>query len=294
VAVLLDGSSYAAQAIPLAKMICKSANLHLTLLSSVKNYTAALQKQYDDTYREREVYLSQVARDLSSEGIDVEFTIRPGFIADATRELVEERGIDLVITTTRGKSGRKHWGSGGVSRKLVRSCPAPVILVQTSEEPEVEKAPKLDRILVTLDGSIFSERSLPYARALAEMFGSELIIMTVPEVPETENYRAPAGVVETIRNEAVANIQKFLEAVARALREDGIAVRTMVTGSRAVPAIVSQGEEAEVDLIMVTSHGRGGIELLLTGSVAERIVEDSDKMIFMVPICELPVEKMVN
>jgi nucleotide-binding universal stress UspA family protein len=126
------------------------------------------------------------------------------------------------------------------------------------------------------------------------MFGSELIIMTVPEVPETENYRAPAGVVETIRNEAVGNIQKFLEAVARALREDGIAVRTMVTGSRAVPAIVSQGEEADADLIMVTSHGRGGIELLLMGSVAERVVEDSDKMIFMVPICELPVEKMVN
>ncbi len=283
VVLLLDGSEYAAQAIPFTKMICKQAGLHLTLLSSVKNHTPALQREYDQTYEQRRAYLSQVAEKLRQEGIDVEYEIRPGFIADATRALVDERGIDLVVTSTRGKSGQKHWGSGGVSRKLVQKCTAPVILVPTEEDGKV--SPRLDRILVALDGSIFSERVLPYARAMAQTFDSELILLTVPEVPETEHYRAPAGVVERIRTKAELNIRNFLEAVARSLREEGVRVSTLVTGSRSVPAIVSISEEKGVDMIMMTSHGRGGLELFLMGSVAERVVDETDKLVFMVPIC---------
>lgn len=283
VAVLLDGSTFAAQAIPYAEVICKANKSHLTLLSSVKNHTKALQNQYETTRQERETYLQSIAAQLESAGLDVEYTVRPGHIADATALLVEEKDIDLVVTTTRGKSGTQHWLSGGVSRKLVGKLSIPVLLVHAEDEYD-GTIPVFERILVALDGSIFSERALPYARVLATMFKSELILMTVPAVPEISNYRAVADVVERIRGSAEVNIRKFLEAVARSLRADDLQVRTMVTGSMPARTLVSVSEEEDVDMIIITSRGRGGLDLLFMGSVAQRVVQNTSLPIFMIPI----------
>ncbi len=146
----------------------------------------------------------------------------------------------------------------------------------------------MGRILVALDGSIYSERVLPYARALAQTFGAELLLLSVPAVPEPDNYLAPPDVVNVIRSNAEANMSNFLEAVARSLREDGIVVRTMVTGSLPARTIVNVADEEDVDLIMNTSRGRGGIDLFLLGSEAQRIVENTTKPVFMMPIQTRP------
>ena len=287
VVVLLDASPYAAQAIPMAKSICKASGAQLILLSAVKNHTPEYLEQYEETRKFREVYLRGVIDGIRAEGIHVEWTVRPGSIANAARELVEEQGIDLVITTTRGKSGVMHWLEEGVSTKLIQRLSTPVLLVQTSEE-ETFVEPTIKRILVALDGSINSESTLPYARALAKAFRSELLLLTVPAVPEAENYRAAADIVKTIRSKTVGNMRKFNKAVARSLREDGLHVRPIVTGSLPVRTIVSISEEEKADLIMITSRGRGGLDLLFMGSVAQRVVEQSQNPVFIMPIHSLP------
>jgi len=281
--VLLDGSIFAARAIPTAKSIAAAAGAQITLLSSVKDDTPALQAQYDNTRRDREYYLRGVADDLNQQGFSVDYAIRPGHISDAAQQLVSEDGIDLVVTTTRGKSGTQHWIRGGVSRKLLQKICIPVVLVHDTDE-ENGAVPKIDRILVALDGSINSERVLPYARVLAKAYESELILMTVPAVPEVKNYRAAAEVVETIRAKAEVDIRKFLEAVARTLREDGVNVRTIVTGSIPAQTIVQVSEEEDTDMIMLTSRGRGGMDLVMLGSVAQRVVQFTPDPIFMMPI----------
>ncbi len=287
VAVLLDASSFAEGALPWAKMISKQAGAHLTILSSIKNHTNTLQEQFVETKEVRQAYLKKICEASQAEGIDVDCAIRPGFVADAAQSLVAEQNVDLVITTTRGKSGKKHWISGGVSRKLVQKISQPILLIQVAENGD-STLPKLERILVALDGSIFSERVLPYARVLAQIFGAELILLSVPAVPEPEDYLAPPGVVNVIRKNAEANMSNFLEAVARSLREEGIAVRTMVTGSLPARTIVNIAEQENVDMIMNTSRGRGGIDLFMLGSEAQRIVENTTKPVFMMPIQTRP------
>ncbi len=285
IVVLLDGSSFAAQAIPLAEAVCRATNAHLTLLSSVKNYTEPLRQQFEATSRERETYLSAVAAQLQASGIEVDYTVRPGHIADATASLVAEKDIDLVVTTTRGKSGAQHWMSGGVSRKLMDKVTIPVLLAHDLDKKN-EGIFYIKRIMVALDGSINSERVLPYARALAAAFGSELILVTVPAVPEISNYRAASDAVEKVRGSAEVNMRKFLEAVARSLREDALSVRTVVTGSMPARTMVAVSDEENVDMIMLTSQGRGGLDLLFMGSVAQRVVESTTTPVFMVPISE--------
>jgi nucleotide-binding universal stress UspA family protein len=283
VAVLLDSSSFAEGALPWAKMISKATGAHLTLLTSIKNNSRDLQAQFETTRKSRQDYLENVAQNLKSEGINVDVALRPGFIADATQSLIAEQNVELVITTTRGKSGEKHWLSGGVSRKLVQKIDQPIILIQVEEGVETP-VPQLKSILVALDGSIYSERVLPYARVLAQTFGAELILLSVPAVPEPDDYLAPPEIVKVIRTNAEANMGNFLDAVARSLREDGLVVRTLVTGSLPARTIVNIAEKENVDLIMSTSRGRGGLDLLMVGSEAYRIVEKTSKPVFMMPI----------
>ena len=213
----------------------------------------------------------------------VEVTVQPGSITNATINLIEKHDVDLVITSTRGKSGAKNWLTGGVTRKLVNQIYKPILLAQVDGK-FIGTTYKLGKILVALDGSIKSEKALPYARAFAEAFGSELVLLSVPEVPEVKDYRAAADVVKTIRQKAEANMKKFLNAVARSLREDGIKVKTIVTGSRAARTIVMVGKEEAADLIIITSRGRGELDYLLLGSVAEQVVEQTDLPVLIIPV----------
>jgi nucleotide-binding universal stress UspA family protein len=283
-AVLLDSSVWAAQAIPYARAIGKSTGAELVLLSSVKTHTQALRDAFVETSNQRAVYLEGVAEELSAEGLKVSTEVRAGFLADCTKELVEEKDIDLVITSTRGKSGNKHWLSGGVSSKLMSKITKPVLLVQAEEDELSAEVPDFDRVMVSLDGSIVSENALPITRSLSKAFDSEVILLSVPQVPEVQNYRAASTAVDQIRSRTVATMENFLNAVSRSLREDGLKIRTMITGSLPVRTIVSTGEEEEVDLIVLTSRGRGGLDRLFVGSVAESVVAESNKAVLMVPV----------
>jgi nucleotide-binding universal stress UspA family protein len=91
-------------------------------------------------------------------------------------------------------------------------------------------------------------------------------------------------VIAAIRSKKVTSMRKFLESVAESLRKDDIAVKTIVTGSYPARTITEIGKREGVDLIMITSQGRGGLNLLFTGSVAQQVVQLSDTPVFIVPI----------
>ncbi len=285
IAVLLDGSMYAAQAIPYAEAMSRATGAHLVLLSSVKNETQAQQEVFEETSQLRQEYLKGVAENMAENGLSVSTEVRAGYLADSTKALVEEQEIDLVITSTVGKSGNPHWLSGGISSKLMRKITKPVLLVQVTDDEAVMQ-PKIERILVSLDGSILAEHTLAYARAFAKAFGSEIILLAVPQVPEVQSYRAPDQAVDQIRSQMEETMENFLDAVGRSLREDGLQVRTMTEGSLPVRTIVSTAEEENTDIIMLTSRGRGGIDRLFMGSVAESVVSQSNKPVLMVPVYE--------
>ena len=284
--VLLDGSEYAAQALPWVEMYCKKTGAHVTLLSSIK--PQADRTAFAAAFLERKNYLEGVQQGLLAAEVNVDIAVHEGSIADATQLLIHQRQVDIVVTSTRGRSGTPHWSNGGISQKLMQRINQPVFLVQTVDGGIRPKS-KLERILVPLDGSIFSERTLPYARALALTFDAELILLTVPAVPEPEDYHAPSEVIDNIRKKAEHEIDKFLESIARTLRDQGIRVRIMVTGTLPARTIVTVAREENVDMIMSTSRGRGGLELLMLGSEVQRVVEQSDKNVFIVPIRDRPI-----
>ncbi|MBN1231680.1 MAG: universal stress protein [Anaerolineales bacterium] len=284
VVILLDGSAYAAQALPITLNICENIGAKLMLLSSVKNQTSAHLEQYGKTLAERKAYLEKTTQDLKEKGYDVEYHLRDGNIANAAKEFVEELDVDLIVTSTVGKSGKKHWASGGVSRKLAERVSIPVLLINPDEKGKTPLSHGFDKILVGLDGSILSEKTLPYVRAFAKTFGSEVILTSVPQVPEARKYRAPSDFIEVLQKSADRNMHKFLDMVADSLTNEGIKTKIIVSGSLPAQTIVAVADEEDADMILLTSRGRGKLELLFVGSVAKRVVEQTDKPVFMIPV----------
>jgi nucleotide-binding universal stress UspA family protein len=281
IAVLLDGSVYAAQALPAAKRICQETGASMTLLSGVKSYSHGPQEQFIAVRAAREIYLDRLIEQLKADGFKVDKAVRLGSIAEVTQAYVESADIDLVVTTTRGKSGEKHWMSGGVSSKLMMRLDIPVYLVQGEQPKDLGRIPV--KMLVALDGSIKAEKVLPYARTMAQVYGSDITLVSVPQIPETENYRAPADVVENLRAEAEAKMKDFLEAVARGLEKDGIKVDIIVKGSRPATTIVDTAEEGDYGLILLTSNGRGTFDRMIMGADSERIVGNTNRCVLMMP-----------
>jgi nucleotide-binding universal stress UspA family protein len=278
VVTLLDGSSYAAQALPMTQFICETTGAQLTLLSASRDFQAESKEQI-----EAETHLSLAAEKIHAAGIRVNCAVRLGPPAETTHKLAIEKNVDLVIVTTRGRSGEKNWLREGLSSKLVHLLDIPVLLVQVFESGPPE-APHLGRILVALDGSVFAEQILPYACLLGKQFDCELMLICVPAVPESEKYRAPASVIQAIRKQAEVSMRKYLASVTESLRAEGLTVRTVVTGSYPARSIVDVGKREGVDLIMITSQGRGGLDLLFMGSVTQQIVQLSDSPVFILPI----------
>ena len=133
---------------------------------------------------------------------------------------------------------------------------------------------KLQRILLPTDFSEYSAAARMYACAFAQQFGAELHVLHViqdlaPLVPEPGAALAPP--VDYLR-ELELNANAMLE---RAIDANWAAGKSIVKVVRQGPPfleIVRYAQEANIDLIVLGTHGRGGLAHMLLGSVAEKVV----------------------
>jgi nucleotide-binding universal stress UspA family protein len=138
-----------------------------------------------------------------------------------------------------------------------------------------------DRIIVALDGSPLAEQVLPHVEALAEKFGSMLILvratLSVEKVaalvePSIGGVPVdPTLIDETIESEE-HEAETYLEHVANALRQRGIRVQTEHPQGVAAQVILGVARQANADLIALTTHGRSGLGRLIFGSVADEVL----------------------
>jgi nucleotide-binding universal stress UspA family protein len=266
--VPLDGSIFAEMALPLAEHLTRSYRARLILVTAVPDKLG---------------YLRETAERLRGRGLDVDYALGEGNVVDATRNLVEQAGIDLVVTSTRGGSGARHWLTGGVASRIAQSVTKPVLLVQ-SDGPSDGEPPNLDRLLVGLDGSEKAEMVMPYAMALSDTFASEILLLSVPEVPAPEKFGVVVDWVEARRIEAEIQSWKYLDSIVAAVHDQCPSVRPIVSGSRPASAIVDVSEAEGVDMIMMVTHGRGGLHRLWMGSVTERVVQQTSLPVFLLPV----------
>jgi nucleotide-binding universal stress UspA family protein len=130
-----------------------------------------------------------------------------------------------------------------------------------------------DRILVPTDGSPGSRRVIEHATALAETHGATLHGLYVVNTASYASFSMEAtweGIGDMLKQEG----QEALDVVA-SIADGRAPVETRVLEGSPSREIVRYAEREGIDLIVMGTHGRGGIDRLLLGSVAERVVRSS-------------------
>lgn len=180
---------------------------------------------------------------------------------------VEEETRQLTERLTREERERRREATRAASRAPLQA--ASPVAPQPAPSRRVPAAAPIRRILVTLDGSLFSERALPYAEALGRMTGAEIVVAY-----STDR-------VDLVRLAGTDPARATQEPVARALSQarGRIAARGLHASARIVygadPAegIVALQREVDADVIALASHARQGVDRALLGSVADSIVQ---------------------
>jgi len=278
VLVPLDGSALAEAALPIGKAIAARAGIPLRLVRVIDHERTA------EAERQAEHAVWEVARRAD---IEAQLRVRVG---DAAEEILREAGDlprPLVVMTTHGRSGLGRWLIGSVADKVVRGGVAPVLLLRSGVAPIDPEA--VHRMLVPLDGSALAEDALPLAVALAHTFAAELHLARVAETTRlfTLTGTSQSPVPNTVLEEMVADLETeasdYLRPIVERLRADGVPLRAVVLDGIPVEALLAYATTHEIGLVVVATHGRGGFNRLVLGSVAERLLRQGQTPILMVP-----------
>jgi nucleotide-binding universal stress UspA family protein len=290
VAVTLDGSEFAERALPSAVAVCRVFDATLVLISVLPSRGAlrilpqgrSSGNTLEAGQAETEAYLDQLAQRHRADGLRIEYYVAAGPVAQGIDVLTRELGVDLLIMSTHGRSGVSRFMLGSNASAFLQLLHVPVILLRP-ETLAVGERPVLRKVLVTLDGSGFAEQVLPWVQLLTKATDAEVLFLTVPEVPEPSMYGAMADAVDDLRMQAEANARRYLERTAGQFRAMGTPVQLLVEGSRPAMTVLDVAEREGVDLVMLATHGRGGMERLFLGSVADRVVHHSRCPVLLVP-----------
>jgi nucleotide-binding universal stress UspA family protein len=137
-------------------------------------------------------------------------------------------------------------------------------------------------ILVGLDGSARAEQSIPYVEAIAEKFVSKVTLIHVVMPRSTPAWFAEvdaAGLAydpNLFAEEEEKSAKAYLADIVQRLVERGIAAEWEAPEGHPADVIVDRARGIGADLIVGTTHGRGGVARMVRGSTAEAILHHAE------------------
>jgi nucleotide-binding universal stress UspA family protein len=127
------------------------------------------------------------------------------------------------------------------------------------------------KILVCLDGSDLAEHVLPHVSDMVEQGPTRVVLLKV--LPETIG--GVTGVSQKTPWTMQQRAEEYLRGLASPLEAAGIEVSCVTMLGKAEEVIIRYARENQIDLIAMATHGRGGLQNTLFGSVAQHVLRES-------------------
>ena len=282
----LDGSEPAEAALAVAGLIPSRRVRLLTVEPDTTGPMLASAPEWEAwrTGREREAQavLQRAAEPLRRQGRSVGTAVEFGDPADRIVDAAADADADLIVIGSHGRGGGGRVLFGSVADRVARHAAAPTLIVRGGERPAA--ALPLTRLVVPLDGSPLAEGALPLAAALADALGLPIHLV---RVVDSDGRRAavqagiPAAMADARSQEAVRrHAEEYLAAEAQRLRNRDLAATSEVrTGP---PAAELLDAIRPGDLVVLITHGRGGVKRWLLGSAAETLVRRAPAPVLLV------------
>ncbi len=289
IVVPLDGSELSEHAVPYASAMAKATGAHLLVLTvweegeramitNLPDLAEDLFKRGEEHY---EGYLAGVAKQLEAEGVTVETDVLLGDPTEEILRMIEQRAPRMLVMATHGRSGLSRWRYGSVANKMAREAPVPTMVVGPKVLEDAARGGAIRRILVPLDGSPLAESALRLALELAEALDAGLILSQVVRWP-AQPFTLGVDVAEIMRQLTEA-AQHYLLQTQEGLRTER-PVETKVLQGPPADALIDLAEAEGIDLVVMASHSRGGLALVVLGSVADRMLQGSAPVLLVRPV----------
>ncbi|WP_123533488.1 universal stress protein [Halosimplex salinum] len=266
-----DGSDAADAALGVAIAVADAhdATIHvLNVADTNQPSLTRIEGQVRDVLEgEGRTIVDEAATEARQAGVETVAEVIQGGPSRTIREYVDDQGIDLVVMGTRGGRDIEQIVLGSVTERVVRSSGAPVLVVP----PESDSEYPPESVLVGTDGSEGSEAAVDEAAGIAEASGAALHAVSVVE---------PSLLGLDVRSEQAAEdregrFAERLEWARERVENRDVAVETALEEGDVVETLNEYADEHGVDLIVVGTHGRTGIDRRVLGSVTENLMRSA-------------------
>ena len=132
---------------------------------------------------------------------------------------------------------------------------------------------KFEKIMVPLDGSEFAEAALDPALAIARAMGAEVVLFRVAQpIPHSGKLAEMPDVYDEVVAAAYREAEDYLTALQERLASDRISIEYRSAAGGIARQILDYAAEENIDLMVLSSHGRTGVGRWIHGSVAQKIL----------------------
>jgi nucleotide-binding universal stress UspA family protein len=296
--VPLDGSPVAESSLPAAVNVARRLNalVHLVRVHPqfpLGEFEADILALGPDTERkvvEQEAgYLEGVATQLRGDGVAVTTEVVKGEIVPALRSYIERHDVGLVVMASHGRGGLTRAVLGSVADTLIRSVSIPVLLVNPRTVARVNTAWP-SRILVPLDGSVLGASAMELLPLLDPDRNAKVLLTSVVQTipPSINPWVFPPEFFSDTVEQRDEQSRHYLARTVWDLRCQGFHAGVRIgVGSKVAAEILKLAIWKRCDLIVMSTHGAGGLDRVMFGSVADQVLRHANIPVLVVH----PVEK---
>jgi nucleotide-binding universal stress UspA family protein len=132
---------------------------------------------------------------------------------------------------------------------------------------------KLETILVAIDFSDSSDKAFRSALFMAEQFSAKMLLVHVINEPiDLRGFYVPHITFDKLEDEITAGAEKLMEQFCRQQFDGFDNYQTLIVPGVAYQKIIEVADEHQADMIVLGTHGRTGLDHVLFGSTAEKVV----------------------
>lgn len=238
----------------------------------------------------------KVAADLEAEaaglrgtGIGIDVKVVAGSPAESIVAQANVMDVDLIAMSTRRESALARGILGSVTDRVLHSTTTPLLILQPEDLTDASLGSGfVQHIVVPLDGSTISESAVEPATELARATGAELVFTEVVKLPVYGMDMGGLGYgsvhyaeeMDTKLQEESA--QRYLQRFVEDAETAGLKARAQVRVGNPSIQIVDEAA-AEGSIVVMATHGAGGIKRWVVGSVTDKAVRSAHRPVLVIP-----------
>lgn len=264
--VAVDGSGSSLHALRESFKLASNEKSWITVVSVIPSFEGELElvgvRDIKSALKQPHEKALSVSKEIANtEGALIKTVLEEGEIYERIVDLADAENCDLIITGRKGTRHHEKSLMGSVTARVIGHSQRDVLVVPDGSYVG------WNTILIATDGSRYSRTAAEKAIDFAESYGGQLRVVSVVDVP-SEFYAEAPNAVDDMINKAKGYVRDIrLQAESK-----GVKAESFVGEGEAYRIITDLAKKENVNVIVMSSHGRTGLRRLLMGSVAEKVI----------------------